>query len=599
MAEKSIAKKKTEKEIANEKSQRIMEGIAAWCGFYRSNPHRFAKDYLNVNLKLFQKILLYAMMHNYYFMYIAARGQGKTWLTSLFCVIRCILFPKTKICVASATRSQANEVLSKIEDDFMKNNGWGSDNLRREISECSIGANKAVIKFKNGSWIRVVTASDNARGARANIVVCDEFRMVDKNIIDTVLMRFLSSPRHPAYLDNPEYEHLEERNKAMFMSSAWYKNHWSYEQAKSYFANMLDDTRKFFVCSLPYQISIKERLLSRDQIEDEMSDSSFDEMKFSMEMESLFWGDTAGAFFSFDNISNCRRLKTPIYPPSIMAAKKYKVPDLEINERRILSVDIALMASRRHQNDASALIINRAIPTNKDNYISNIVYMENYEGLTTDELALVVRKMYKGYKCTDLVIDASGAGQGVYDMLIRDQVDPETGELYEALTCRNDKDMASRCKVANAPEVIWSIKASASFNNEMCIALRNGFNEKKINLLISEIDADDVLRDKVRGVTGYTKMSAEEQIKYKMPYIQTTLLVNELTKLEHEIKGTNIKIKEKSGARKDRYSSLGYNYWVQCQLERELLHAPKNDFTLEDYARDFRRLGINKKPISY
>lgn len=72
---KSPNKRKTEKEIANEKSQKIMDGIAAWCGFYRSNPHRFVKDYLNVHLKLFQKILLYAMMHNYYFMYIAARGM--------------------------------------------------------------------------------------------------------------------------------------------------------------------------------------------------------------------------------------------------------------------------------------------------------------------------------------------------------------------------------------------------------------------------------------------------------------------------------------------------------------------------------------------
>ena len=111
--------KKSEKQLANEKSKRIMEGIAIWASFYRSNPQRFAKDYLNIHLKLFQKILLYAMMLNNYFMYIAARGQGKTYLTALFCVIRCILFPKTKICVASATRPQANEVLSKITDDFM------------------------------------------------------------------------------------------------------------------------------------------------------------------------------------------------------------------------------------------------------------------------------------------------------------------------------------------------------------------------------------------------------------------------------------------------------------------------------------------------
>ena len=89
--------KKSEKQIANEKSKRIMEGVAIWASFYRYNPQRFVKDYLNINLKLFQKILLYAMMLNNYFMYIAARGQGKTFLVSLFCVVRCILFPKTKI----------------------------------------------------------------------------------------------------------------------------------------------------------------------------------------------------------------------------------------------------------------------------------------------------------------------------------------------------------------------------------------------------------------------------------------------------------------------------------------------------------------------
>ena len=62
------------KEIAQAKSDRMMEGVAVWCSFYRSNPHRFAKDFLNINLKLFQIILLYAMMHYNYILYIAARG---------------------------------------------------------------------------------------------------------------------------------------------------------------------------------------------------------------------------------------------------------------------------------------------------------------------------------------------------------------------------------------------------------------------------------------------------------------------------------------------------------------------------------------------
>lgn len=587
-------RKKSEKEIANEKSQRIMNGVALWAGFYRYNPHRFVADYLNIKLKLFQKILLYAMMHNNFFMYIAARGQGKTWLTALFCVVRCILFPKTKICIASATRPQANEVLLKITDDFMKNYGFGSENLRREITYAAVGANKAVIEFANGSWIRVVTASDSGRGSRANILLVDEFRMVDLDTINTVLRRFLTAPRQPNYLNNPKYAHLLERNKEFYMSSAWYKNHWSFEKAKAYTVNMLDDTKKYFICGLPYQVSVKEGLLSREQIEDEMSEKDFDEVKWSMEMDCLFFGDSEGAFFSFDDIGCRRTLQTAVYPTSLINNKTYKIPELATNERRIMSVDVALMASNKHRNDASAIIINSAIPTNNNNYVSNIIYLENHEGLNTDELALVIRRLFRLYKCTDLVLDTNGSGLGVFDALIRDMVDPETGELYGALSCCNDKDMAARCKVSNAPEVIWSIKASASFNNEICILLRSGFKQGKINLLVSEFEAEEILKDKIKG---YAKMQPFEQLQYKMPYIQTTLLIYELTKLEHEIKGTNIKIIEKTGMRKDRYSSLAYNYWVQCQLEREILQKPQVSFDIKSYAKQMKKL--NKRPNMY
>lgn len=71
-----MSTKKTTKEVFQEKSERLMNGVAYWAAFYRKNPQRLCTDYLNVHLKLFQKILLYAMMYNNYFMYLASRGQG-------------------------------------------------------------------------------------------------------------------------------------------------------------------------------------------------------------------------------------------------------------------------------------------------------------------------------------------------------------------------------------------------------------------------------------------------------------------------------------------------------------------------------------------
>lgn len=56
----------------------------------------------------------------------------------------------------------------------------------------------------------------------------------------------------------------------------------------------------------------------------------------------------------------------------------------------------------------------------------------------------------------------------------------------------------------------------------------------------------------------------------QLPYIHTTLLVDELTKLLYEESGGKIKITERAGMRKDRYSSLSYNYYVAMQIENKM-----------------------------
>jgi len=206
------------------------------------------------------------MNYNTNFMYLASRGQGKTFLIAIFCVVRCILYPGTRICLASKSRKQATEIIEKIKTILMPN----SENLCNEISDIVINQANAYVEFHNSSKVIVVTANDNARSSRANILVVDEFRMVDLNIINKVLRKFLTAPRQPKYLNKPEYAHMTERNKEMYLSSAWFASHWSFEKLKSYATNLLDDARKYFICGLPYQLSIKENLLSREQIEDEM-----------------------------------------------------------------------------------------------------------------------------------------------------------------------------------------------------------------------------------------------------------------------------------------------------------------------------------------
>lgn len=561
---------KTQTEIERDKQQKIMETIAWKAGYYRANPHRYVSEVLGLSLKWFQQILLWCMMHYNFVMYLAARGQGKTYLTALFCCVRCILFPGTKIVVSSGTLKQANEVLLKIQDDFMKQ----SSILRSEIEKCNIGQNDASIYFKNGSWIKTRTSSENSRSARANCIVVDEFRMVDETVINTVLRKFLTSPRQPKYLQKPEYAHMQERNKEIYMSSAYFKSSWAYRKAQSYTLNFFDDTKKYFICGLPYQVSVREGLLSRSQLEDEMSEADYNELVQQMEMECLWFGDTDGSLFKFDELTARRRLRKA-FPPLSFCNDKITIPKLTATGKRILSIDVALMQStKKKKNDASAIFINDLIQVNDTAYQSNFVYGETFEGLKTDELGMIVMKYFYEYQCTDLVLDTNGIGLGVYDFITKDQVCQENGKRYQAMTCINDKDMAERCKVRDANKVVWSVKANANFNNEICVLLRNGIQNGKINFLISEQDADSSLKETYKG---YFKMSPTEQAKLKMSYVQTTFAVYELIKLDHEVKNGNIKVKEVEGMRKDRYSSIAYSYWCACQLELKL--KPKTQDT--------------------
>lgn len=582
--------KQTDAEIKREKQERVMNGVATWASFYRANPHRFARDYLGLKLKKFQQIILNEMFRKVNSIYLASRGGGKSFLLAIFCVCYCILFPGTTICLASKTRGQAIEIIDKIQTILMPL----SANLRLEIGDIKSNQAESFIAFRNGSIIKVVTAADSARHNRATILIVDEYRMVDKNTIDTVLRKFLTSPRHPGFMDKPEYAGYPiERTKELYASSCWYEAHWSYKHVQSYVVNMIRG-RSYFCCAMPYQLAIKENLLDKERVEDEMSETDFNEVQFHMEMCALFWSQASSGLYSFEEIDKNRVIQHPFYPRSITGRhqdKQLRIPPKRVGEKRILSADIALMASGKNKNDATSIFINQMLPTPSGKYISNIVYTENNEGLRTEAQALIIRKLFDEFECDYLVIDRTGLGLGVVDALTADMYDQATGDTYGALSCCNDEEIAKRCTVSNAPKVIWAVKGAPEFNSNCALGLREALKQGQVRLLISEYDADEFLY----GIKGYASLQPQDALLFKLPYIHTTLLVNELVNLEYETKNSVIRVKEKSGMRKDRYSSLSYNIFVAKAIEREMVLSSKN--SIENMVFRFRapKIGRNNR----
>lgn len=579
--------RQTDSEIKQERQERIMKNVAVLTSLYRANPHRFAKDFLGLKLKKFQQIILNEMFAKVNSIYLASRGGGKSFLLSVFCACYCILYPGTIVCIASKTRGQSIEIIDKMQGLLMP----ASPNLRMEISEIKTSQAEAGVVFKNGSVIKVVTAADSARHNRATILIVDEFRLVDKTMIDTVLRKFLTSPRHPGYMDKTEYANCPiERTKELYASSCWYEAHWSYKHVQSYVVNMIRG-RSYFCCAMPYQLAIKENLLDRERVEDEMSETDFNEVQFHMEMCALFWSQASSGLYSFDEIDKNRVIQHPFFPSYISGRhqdKQLRIPPKRDGERRILSADIALMASGKNKNDATSIFVNQMLPTSSGRYISNVVYTENNEGLRTEAQALVIRRLFSEFDCDYLAIDRTGLGIGVVDALMADIYDQTSGEAYGALSCCNDDEIAQRCITQNAPKVIWALKGAPEFNSTCALKLREALRQGAVKLLVSEFDADEFLY----SIKGYATMSPQEAVLFKLPYIHTTLLVNELINLECETKNGVVRVKEKPGMRKDRYSSLSYNIYVANAIEREMSLSSKNN--IDNMVLHFRAPKLSK-----
>lgn len=88
---------------------------------------------------------------------------GKSYLTAVFCCVRAILYPSSKIILASGNKKQAGNIITEKIVDLQRQ----SPALDREIKEIKTQHDNICCIFKNGSVIRVATSGDGSRGRNA------------------------------------------------------------------------------------------------------------------------------------------------------------------------------------------------------------------------------------------------------------------------------------------------------------------------------------------------------------------------------------------------------------------------------------------------
>lgn len=562
--------------LSPNKRERLDEGIKIWTSFYRQNIHRFSIDYLGIQLKPFQVVLLYMIEKNLKSCLITSRGLGKSWLIALYCCCRAILYPGQKIIVSCETKEQSrNLIREKIVNELMNM----SPNLRKEINprEIKIGTNESYVKFKNGSTITAINASENTRGKRAHILVVDEYVQI-KNGFDTltkILQPFLQVVRQPKYLQNPKYSHLQEENKQIYASSAWYADHWSYDLYKDYVEKMLIGESSF-VCNLPYNVALKYGLMTQTRLDEIMSDPNLSEEAFLMEYSAMFYDLGEGAYIKPSDIINNRTIVKPWYPPTdieYIAEKgkrniSWKEDRTSKQELRVLGCDIAL--AQGDKNDNTVIHYSVSIPKG-DKYITEVKYSEAINGGTAKAIALRLKQLFFDGDCDYIVMDIAGLGLAVLDALGEYTFDTERDIKYPPMCCFNKEDKKERCGYREAIPCIYGIVANEEINNAIAVTLKASLNNHTLKFLVNEFEGEDWLNEN----KNFQMLEASEKVRLMYPYVQTTLTQMEIIKLQTEITRKGIKLVEFGSNRKDRYSALAYMNLFIREKENEL-KKPKN-----------------------
>ena len=164
-----------------------------------SNPEYFSficKYIFNVEVLPSQALMLKEMWGRKFPMLIASRGFGKSFILSLYSMLRALLMPGRKIVIVGAAFRQS-KVLFEYMDTI-----WRNAPILRDIAGGSSGPRKDVDMCRmiiGDSTVTCLPLGDGSkiRGQRANDIIADEFASIPRAIFENVVAGFAAVSASP------------------------------------------------------------------------------------------------------------------------------------------------------------------------------------------------------------------------------------------------------------------------------------------------------------------------------------------------------------------------------------------------------------------
>lgn len=550
--------------LSEERIKAQKELLRKYIAYWREYPDMFV-DFLcgsnpeNFHLFFYQRMFLRAVMRHRYAYATFPRAYSKSFLSVLVLMLRCVLYPGSHLFVTTGGKEQAAGIAREKAEEICKL----IPGMRNEI-DWSRGATKASKNmveyiFKNGSKLDIMAAQQSSRGKRATGGLMEECILIDQTLLNEVIIPTMNVDRR---LSDGSRQEDEVINKSqIYVTTAGWKNSFAYEKLIQILIQQITEPGQAIVLGGTWRVPVMEKLLRKSFIEELKLDGTYNDASFAREYESEWSGDAENAFFSAERFDKHRVLLQPEYEFSGRSSK---------SAYYVLGIDVG------RKGCTTEVCVFKVTPQAQGTSLKTLVNLYTWDEEHFEAQAINIKRLYYKYKCRTAVIDANGLGIGLVDFMVKDQIDPETGELLPNFGVENDDEgFYKKFKTADTePDAMYLIKANAPINTEAHTYVQTQLSSGKIKFLIDENQAKVKLMSTKLG----QNMDNDKRAEYLKPFTLTTILREQMLNLVEENEGVNIILKQASRSiKKDKFSAFEYGlYYIKQDEDRKKKRKKRN-----------------------
>ena len=553
--------------ISEERLRAAMPELRKMIAFYRKYPDLFIDRIKGPDCVFkfytYQRVFLRIVMRYKFTYAVYPRAYSKSFLTMMSLMLKAILYPNTQAAVTTGGKEQAASItIAKIEEICRLIPALSHEiNWARGQSKKSKDSVKYI--FKNGSYIDILAARESSRGQRRNCIVIEESILMDGDALNEIIIPTTNIDRR---LGDGTVHPEETVNKSQtFITTAGWKNSFAYDKLIDTLINSIFNPTQYMIMGGTFETPVKEGLLDEDFVDKLRAEGTFNDSSFDREYRSIWSGDAENAYFNSETFDKHRQLLQPEHEFSGRSSK---------NAYYLLGIDVGRFGCN------TEVCVFKITPQPQGAALKSLVNIYSYEAEDFEEQAIKIKKLFYKYKARICAIDANGLGAGFVDFMTKAQIDPETGDELppfgvEGGTFDEWREQYKKIKGDNIErDAMYLIKANAPINTEMHTYVQTQMTSGKIKLLIDEREASLKLMSTKVG----QNMTPEQRAEHLMPFVQTTILKEQMLNLIEENEGINIILKQNNrGVPKDKFSAFEYGlYYAKLDEDKKRKRKSKS-----------------------